>query len=417
MGIFTGFALFAAAFPLESILVEGVKRLRPEQIVAASGLRPGQPAGKPDFEAAQARLAASGVLASVGFRYAPSKSRKGYTLTFEVVEIDQVFPIRFEELEKPEAELRKILRAADPLFLDPAPGTDVVLKRYAGALNAALKVSPPVIGRVVTDRPGVTAMLFRPNRPRPSVAAVSFTGNKAFPAHELQNRVAGVAVGMLYTEEGVREALQNQIRPLYESKGLLRVKFTKISAAPATDVEGLNVSIEVDEGPEFVLDDVRINGAAGAAELLKIAKFKTGEVFKIQEVTESLERLRAAMRTQGFMKVETAATRRYEDARRTVDMEVNVTPGPRFKMGRLTLKGLDITTEPEIRKLWGLKEDAYFREGYAERVLAKIREDGLLDNLGGTSVKLEYDEAAERIHVTLLFAGEKKEPERKNPPL
>lgn len=110
------------------------------------------------------------------------------------------------------------------------------------------------------------------------------------------------------------------------------------------------------------------------------------------------------------MKAETSSTRQYADARKTVEMEVAVKPGPRYKMGKLTLKGLDITTEPEIRKMWGLKDDAYFREGYAERVLAKIKEEGLLDNLGETSVKIDYDEPAERVNVTLNFTGEKKEP-------
>lgn len=412
MTTITGLLLFAAAFPIESIRVEGVKRLKPAQVIAASGLRAGQNADKPDFDAAQKRLAESGVLASVGYKYAPAPSGQGYVVTFEVVEVDQVFPIRFEDINKPEAELRKIL-AADPLFTDPAPGTREVIARYAAALNAVVKIDPPIIGRVLADRPGEEMMLFRPNKPRPTVATVKFTGNVAFPAFELQNRMATVAVGTLFTEDRFRELLINQIRPIYETKGLLRVTFPKITAEPATDVEGFNVTVVVDEGPEFVLDEVRITGAAGASELLKIAAFKTGEIFRIQEVSQSLERLRAAMRSQGYMKAETSATRQYADARKTVEMEVAVKPGPRYKMGKLTLKGLDITTEPEIRKMWGLKEDAFFREGYAERVLAKIKEDGLLDNLGETSVKLDFDEPAERVNVTLLFAGEKKEPPAK----
>ena len=129
----TGLLLLAAAFPIESIRVEGVKRLKPEQVIAASGLRAGQKADKPDFDAAQKRLAESGVLASVGYKYAPSPSGQGYVVTFDVVEVDQVFPIRFEDIGKPEAELRKVL-ANDPLFTDPAPGTREVIARYAAAL-------------------------------------------------------------------------------------------------------------------------------------------------------------------------------------------------------------------------------------------------------------------------------------------
>src|SRR5687767_3071999 len=138
MTFLTGFLLLAALFPLESIQVEGLKRLKPAQVTAASGLRIGQQVDKPDFEAAQARLVATGVLASVGFRYASSPSGKGYVLTFEVAEVDQVFPVKFEDLPGTEAELLKVLAAADPLFTNPAPGTEAVIKRMEAALNAHL---------------------------------------------------------------------------------------------------------------------------------------------------------------------------------------------------------------------------------------------------------------------------------------
>lgn len=415
MSLFTGFLLLAALFPLESIQVEGLKRLKPAAVVAASGLKVGQKVDKPDFEAASARLLATGVLASVGYRYTSSATGGGYALTFEVSEVDQVFPVRFEELPGTEEQLLGVLAAADPLFVNPVAGTDVVIKRLEGVLNARFGGKPRVVGRVLADRPTETMLLFRPDTPRPTVASVTFKGNQSFEAPELQNKMAAVAIGTLFTEDRFREMLLAQIRPIYETKGLLRVSFPKITAKRAGDVEGLDVEVEVLEGPEYSLEKVQLTGAPGAAELLKIAAFKEGEVFKIQEVTEGLERLRAALRSQGYMKVTTESTRTYADARRTVDMQVRVIPGPQYKMGRLTIRGLDITTEPEIRKMWGLKEGGVYRDQYAEKFLARIRTDGILDNLGETKAALTYDEARQVIHVTLNFAGEKREPEKKRP--
>jgi len=411
MTLLTGFLLLAALFPIESIQVEGLKRLKPAQVIAASGLRVGQQADKPDFEAAQARLAATGVLASVGFRYASSASGSGYALTFEVSEVDQVFPVKFEDLAGTEAELLKVLAAADPLFTNPAPGTEIVIKRLEAALNAHLKTEPRVIGRVLADRPEEIMLLFRPNRPRPSVASVTFTGNKVFPAPELQVKMASVAIGTLFTEDRFRELLNNQIRPIYESRGLLRVSFPKIVAKPTEDVEGLDVAVEIVEGPEYKLDKVTLTGAA--AELLKEAAFKEGEVFRLHEIVDGLERLRAALRGQGYMKGTTESTRTYADDKLTVNMNVAVTRGVQYKMGRLTIQGLDITTEPEIRKMWGMREGSPFRDQYPEKFLLRVKDDGVMDNLGETRAKLTYDEARGIIHVTLSFAGEKKEPEKK----
>lgn len=413
MSIFAGFLAALALFPIESIQVEGVKRLKPAQVVAATGLRVGQNADKPDFDAAQARLVATGVLGSVGYRYTPSATGKGYVVTFEVVEIDQVFPLKFEELERPDAELKKVLSDADPMFTDPVPATPAVIKKYEVALSAHLKSE--VVGRVLADKPGEEVLIFRPNRPRPTVASVTFKGNQAFPLSELQNRMAAVAVGTLFTEERFRELLANQIRPIYETKGLLRVSFPKVTAVRATDVEGFDIEVDVVEGPEYVLDAIAISGFGGGDELVKAAGFKSGDVFRLNEVVDSLEKLRAILRSQGYMKVATEATRLYNDQRKTVDLYVEVKPGPQFKMGRLAITGLDITTEPVIRKMWGLKEGAPYREGYPERLLARIRDDGIFDNLGETKAKLDLDEANALVHVTLQFAGQKKEPEKKRP--
>ncbi len=415
MTFLTGFFLLAALFPIESIQVEGLKRLKPAQVIAVSGLQVGQKADKPDFEAASARLLATGVLASVGYRYTSSASGGGYALTFEVAEVDQVFPVRFEELPGTEAELLKILAAADPLFTNPVPGTEAVIKRLEAALNARLKTGTPIIGRVLADRPTETMLLFRPNTPRPTVASVAFKGNKSFETPELQNKMAAVAIGTLFTEERFREMLQAQIRPIYETKGLLRVSFPKITAKKTADIEGLDIEVEIEEGPEYSLNKVRLSGAPGATELLKVAAFKEGEVFRLHEIVDGLERLRAALRGQGYMKVATDSTRTYSDTAKTVDMQVQVTLGTQFKMGRLTIKGLDITSEPEIRKMWGLKEGAVFRDKYPEKFLERIRTDGILDNLGDTKAQLTYDEPRGIIHVTLNFAGEKKEPEKKRP--
>ncbi|MFN0101558.1 MAG: POTRA domain-containing protein [Bryobacteraceae bacterium] len=411
MSILTGFFLAAALFPIESIQVEGLKRLKLAQVIAASGLRVGQQADKPDFEAAQARLLATGVLASVGYRYASSGTGNGFALTFEVVEVEQVFPVRFEELPGTEAELLKVLAAADPLFTNPVPATVAVIKRLEAALNGHLKSDPPIVGRVLADRPEETMLLFRPNRPRPTVASVKFTGNVAFSTAELQNKMAAVAIGTLFTEDRFREMLNNQIRPLYETRGLLRVSFPKIAATPAADVDGLDVEVNVSDGPEYKLEKVTLTGAG--AELLKEAGFKEGEVFRLHEVVDGLERLRAVLRGQGYMRVTTESTRTYADDKKTVDMNVAVTRGTQFKMGRLVIQGLDITTEPEIRKMWGMKEGAVYRDKYPEKFLQRVKDDGIMDNLGETRSKLDVDEGRGTIHVTLIFSGEKKEPEKK----
>ena len=71
----------------------------------------------------------------------------------------------------------------------------------------------------------------------------------------------GVAIGVPYSEPRVRLLLDNTIRPIYEAHGMLRVAFPKIETAPAKDVDGVTVTVQVAPGPVYKLDRVSFVGA------------------------------------------------------------------------------------------------------------------------------------------------------------
>src|SRR5882724_247025 len=66
-----------ARWPIESISVEGNRIYKTDQVVALSGLKIGQVAGKPEFEAARERLVASGVFETVSYKFVPG-AHQGY---------------------------------------------------------------------------------------------------------------------------------------------------------------------------------------------------------------------------------------------------------------------------------------------------------------------------------------------------
>jgi outer membrane protein assembly factor BamA len=81
----------------------------------------------------------------------------------------------------------------------------------------------------------------------------------------------------------------------------------------------------------------------------------------------------------------------------------------------LTIEGLDIHTEPVIRKLWALKEGQPYNNEYPDLFLNRVREQGVFDNLGKTSAKINVNEKSRAVDVTLRFEGApppKKEPFR-----
>lgn len=392
---------------LESLSVEGNSTYSRKQIVAATGLRIGQLAGKREFDAARDRLMATGVFESVAYRFGPAANGKGYAATFQVLEVAQVYPIRFDRLDAPPDQLTQVLKKSDPFFGDNIPATDVVLKRYAKVIEdylASQGKKETVIGRLTVDEPNRIVILFRPEAAPPAVAEVTFTGNTVLPLTALQNAIAGVAVGAPFSESRFRQILDTTIRPMYEERGRIRVAFPSVRTAKARQVNGLAVTVEVVEGESYKLGEVGF-AAAGLPEkdLRKAVGLKSGEIANFTEVKAGLDRIRKFLGRNGYMSPELRTDRTIHDDAKTVDVIIHVEQGQRFTFGKLTIKGLDIHGEAAIKQLWALKPGAPYNIEYPDYFLARIVEDNVFDNLKKTKALPDINETAHTVDVTLVF--------------
>jgi outer membrane protein insertion porin family len=396
------------SWPIASLRVEGNRIHSQEAILAASGLKVGQAVSEHAFEEAQKRLEATGFFESVGFHYTPSADGKGYDGSFQVVEVQQAYPVRFERLPGSLEELKKALTLADPLFSEKIPGTKPVLQRYQKLLTdylAKRDFKDTVIGRVSPEGPGGELyVIFQPATVLPAIAEVTFTGNKVIPTAALQNAIAGAAVGATYLEPRFRQILDANIRPLYETRGRIRVAFPKIETEPVKDVSGLRVTVTVDEGPTYDLGEVTIvDTVVPVAELRKAANLKSGDLANFTEINAGIERMRQVVRRQGFLMAKVTSERHPNDEKKIVDLTIRTDPGERFTFGKLELKGLDILSEPVVRRLWTIKPGQPFNPEYPDFFLGRIREDGVFDNLGKTRSAIQVDEKNRTVDVTLYF--------------
>src|SRR4051812_32529940 len=80
-------------WPVQRLGVEGNKAYTAEQVLAVAGIKVGQPAGKPEFEAARDRLVATGAFETVGYKFEPAADKQGYVATFQITEVEPAFPM------------------------------------------------------------------------------------------------------------------------------------------------------------------------------------------------------------------------------------------------------------------------------------------------------------------------------------
>lgn len=401
----------SAPYPLTNLTIRGNKRLAASDIAGAAGLKIGQAVNKDTFDEARARLLESGAFESVGYEFKPNAAKTGYDATFDVAEVALLYPYRFEDLPAPEATLRSAIAQQSALLHDLIPATREVLDRYQYVLGKLLDGRVTVEGKLNYDLPGQPTILFRPAGDRPHISEVHFTGNESVPASQLLNTFADVAVGTEFTEPAVRRLLDASIRPLYEARGKVRAAFPKIATEPSKNPEvvGVSLTVSVEEGPTYKLGAVRFTGAAArqAKELEDLVKWRKDETINFDEIKSGLNRIVKRYKSTGYLHAVARADRTIDDKEHRVDLAVNVDAGPEFKFGTLEIRGLDLNSEPAIRKMWGAKEGKPFDAEAPDAFLKDIRDQGLFDNLGDTSAQTKVNEDRKTVDVTLIFLGSK----------
>ena len=430
------FAGFAAAqtpaapqsardFPLDSITIEGNRILSSTAITAASGLKRGQTANGNVFDAARDRLIGTGYFDMVAYRYKPAKDGAGYAVTFEVKEIDTLYAIRIDGLPAAADEIVAYLKSKDPLFMGKMPGTQQVIRRTASEIQQYLDSKGQrvdVIGKVVSPAPETFIVDFMPQRGLPVVSSVSFEGSKLIPAVDLHNKIAEVAFGQPFTEEGFRGLLQSQIVPLYEAKGYMRVSFPKMTTTPAADVKAIDVTVTVDEGTEYKLTRVAVRGTTPeeGERILKNAKLPKLTIANFDEIIQAAKRVQDSLRKQGFLDARATTDKNIDDKAKTVAFFIVVDAGQMYTFGKLTVNGLGLDGEAAIRKMWGVKAGDKFPQGYGDYFLDKVKEEGIFDNLGDTKATQTVNAETHVVDVALDFKygapkEKKKQPDQPAP--
>jgi outer membrane protein assembly factor BamA len=395
---------------IHAVVVQGNNNYKTPDIVQVLGLTVGQPATPEVFKAAQGRLLETDLFSDVSYEFRFSLTKPAqYTVTYKVTEFDQLFPIQFEELGIPDATVRAYLKAHVPLYNERIPPTQKVLDRYSGATQELVAQTNPKLklkGTVSSDDPDHPMVLIRPDAPMPRIAAVTITGNKAIETAALQRALNDVAVGQRLSDATLRDILTKSIRPMYAAKGYVAVTFPKIDTEKSPENQGYVVHVQIQEGPVFRFGNSAFRGGSFTADDVRsMMHYKKGETFDGSKAEQLRHDLVESMRHKGSLEAKVELSQQEDDKNLSINLTYTIVPGPLFTFQTLEIHGLDIESEPEIRKLWGAKPGKPFNPDYPDFFLKRVREMGLFDNLGTTRSTFTPDETTHEVVVKLFFGG------------
>jgi len=404
--------------PLRSIVVKGNKLYPTDAIIKESGLKIGQRVSKSIIEEARKKIQDTELFNSVAFEYRTTAGpAPDYSITFDLIENEQIFPMRFERLGASPEAISDYLKTHVDLYSDRIPGTEGVLHRYTEAVRQFLAQSNPnmkVRCAISNDDPQQLTVLFTPDAPAPTISQVEVSGNVAIDTGTILRAVNQVAVGAPLSETRLKMILDGAIKPVYAAKGYAAVSFPKVETIPSKNNLGVVVKVEIKDGPIFKFGSIRFRGnGLDQDEVRSAIPFKPGQTFNSEQVDNFRLDLMHRLKRRGMLDAMITTQAEPEDDKRTVSVTYNVVPGEVYNFGSLDIQGLDITSQPVIDKLWAEKPGHPFNPDYPDFFLKKVQEQGLFDNLGDTHSDYTADASSHNVVVHLYFKGGKSAADKK----
>jgi len=405
------------AYPLRGIEIEGNSAYSDEQIAAAIKLKLGQTVRPRDFRQAVHDLGQFGVFETLQFKYRGEDG--GYVVTFVVVEIPELYPLRIRGFDETEEELLELLADKLPFFIGLTPPDGPMIDDIGAVLEARWRNTghdTRVAGRMAPTSEDEFEVVFEPVERMQTIALVGFENTGVLDKLDLQRSFNQVAMGVPYSEARIKELLHHNVRPLYEEQGRMNVTFCPCTTAPDPETEGLLVKVLVDEGDAFTFGTINLpqDTPVEADALGNIIDFQSGDPVNMQAVHDALGEYEEALKRRGYMQGQTILDVEVDKENLRAHLDVGLKLGERHSMGLLYIEGLDILSEPEVRKRWGLDIGEPFDLRYPTLFLDVIRNEGMFDNLINTKWKMETNELEKTVDVTLEFIG--KEPEKRRAP-
>lgn len=248
------------------------------------------------------------------------------------------------------------------------------------------------------------------------IQQINIVGNRAFKEKELLKQFTSTTPGWLtwYTKNDQYSKTRlagdiEALRSFYLNRGYLEfnVDSTQVSISP--DKEGIYITVNVTEGPQYKVSDVKLAGQmlVPEAELQKLISIKPGEVFVRDRLTETTKKIGDRLGNDGYAFANVNAVPELDKEKNTVAFTLFVDPGRRVYVNRINVAGNTKTRDEVVRREVRQMEGAYYDAAKINRSRDRLNRLGYFNevNIETPSVSGTTDQVDVNISVTEKSTG------------
>jgi len=360
---------------IASIKITGAQKFPAGQVIAASGLKPGDVVTADQIQEATNRLSALGIFSAVNFRY--TSKGEAINLEFQVQEAP-AYPISFDNFPWfTAAEIGDAIRNQVGLFTGEAPDGGTMIDQMTAVIEnllASKKIKGSVTHQLLTTAAGEGMVLqFRVEGIPLRVQSLQFGDPIATNSERLKDRVPDIK-GQPYSLFAVEVFENEHVRPLYASKGFLRAQFGPPQTNLIPDMNdpketAVDLSIPINPGPVYSWKGVSWQGnmAVQSSDLDRAVDLKPGDIADGMKIEDLWQKIEANYGKRGYLDMKLNAEPQFDDTAHQISYRVTFSEGPQYRMGDMVITGLSVDAEKRLRQAWQIAPGKIFDNGYYEQ--------------------------------------------------
>src|SRR4051812_12184784 len=233
---------------------------------------------------------------------------------------------------------------------------------------------------------------------RQRVKIVDYIGSKKIEAtkidEELKKKNLQIRLDS-FIDQGTIRKVAGVVRDLYAEKGYEYADVKPEVKVVSTSNKTVNLTFHINEGPQVKIRDVEFlgNSAIGDGKLGSKMKenkapsrwplvglFLKGGTYKEGKFEDDADNVQTYYRERGYVQAQVGQPQLkvLEDSKdghkRFVQLQVPVTEGPRFKVGKIDFSGNTVVKSEGLRPLFKLNSGDWFNEKFVRKGFEKARE-------------------------------------------
>lgn len=268
---------------------------------------------------------------------------------------------------------------------------------------------------VIPQRENEVTIAFTVREHEPvTVRRVTFIGNHHISDEELRSvMITGQGGFFAFGSGGPfrQDAFERDILMItatYYDRGFLSVQVATPRVMLTPDRTGIEVSITIDEGPQYRIRSFRIferdeegrevEPIGGRRHLRQMVRARSGDIFNRAELSKDLQDVRTMYRDEGFANVEADPQTNLDPEAKEVDIVVPIRRGPPVRFERIEISGNTKTRDKVIRRELQIAEGELFSETKLETSRRLVTALGYFERV---DVSTEQGSAPDRINVNI----------------